>query len=109
MWSGRGASYDPILMALLAQVLGFYPPGTLLELTDGRWGVTVSAGRSRERFAHPVVRIVRAANGKLPPAIVDLDLFDWQDELGVRTVFDPTLVNPEVGAARQAALAAAAA
>lgn len=109
MWAGRGASFDPILMALFAQALGLYPPGTLLELTDARWGVTVSAGRSRERFAHPLIRIVRNANGKLPPAIVDLDLFDRQDEVGVRSVVDPALVKPEVGAAQRAALATAAA
>jgi len=107
MWSGRGASYDPILMALFTQALGLYPPGTLLELTDGRWGVTVSGGRNRERFAHPVVRVVRAANGKLPPAIVDLDLFDRQDEVGVRSVVDPALVKPQVCTARRAALAGA--
>jgi HD domain len=107
MWSGRGVKYDPILIALFAQVLGLYPPGTLLELSDGRWGVTVSGGRNRERFAHPVVKIVRAASGKLPPAIVDLDLYDWQDEVGVRRVVDPALTDAEVGGARKAALATA--
>ncbi len=47
LWAGRGGEYDPILLALFAQALGRFPAGSLLELSDGRWGLTVSGGRDR--------------------------------------------------------------
>jgi hypothetical protein len=109
LWAGRGESYDAILLALLARTLGFYPPGTLLELSDGRWAVTVSGGRDRERFASPVVRVVREADGT--PSLVgqSLDLYEQRDELEARRVLEPAEVTPEIGAACRAALVEAAA
>jgi hypothetical protein len=38
-------------------VLGRYPPGTLLELEDGRYARSVSPVRGPETFAAPLVRI----------------------------------------------------
>ena len=109
MWAGRGGSYDPILLALLAQTLGLYPPGTLLELRDGRWAVTVGGGRDRERFASPVVRIVRLADGTPSLADQSLDLYEQRDQIGVRSVVEPAQVTPEIASACRAALVEAAA
>ena len=105
MWAGRGASYDPMLLALFAQALGSNPPGTLLELSDGRWAVAVGGGRDRERFASPVVRVVREANGQAVLAGPSLDLYEERERLQVRSVVG--LVPPEIGAAYRAALAEA--
>ena len=51
MWAARGTLYDADLLALFVQMMGLYPPGSLLELSDGRWVVVVSGGRDAEHFA----------------------------------------------------------
>jgi len=109
MWAGRGASYDPMLLALFAQALGQNPPGTLLELSDGRWAVAVGGGRDRERFASPVVRVVREADGAPSVAGQSLDLYEQRAELEVRRVVEPAEVTPEISAASRVALVEAAA
>ena len=109
LWAGRGKSYDPILVALFAQVLGLFPPGTVLELTDGTWAVVIGGGRDRERFRHPVVRVVREAVGRRFAIDHEVDLFERRAEIGVRSVVDPALVDPVVEACSKRALAEAAA
>ena len=74
MSAAAGAAYDPDLLALFVQVLGPMPPGTLLELSDGRWAVSVSAARDRARFQKPLVRVVREADGTPGTGLVELDL-----------------------------------
>jgi HD-GYP domain-containing protein (c-di-GMP phosphodiesterase class II) len=108
MWAGRGERYDPVLLALFAQQLGCQPPGTLLELADGSWGVVVRRGGSRERWAHPVVRIVRAADGSAVQDGSELDLYDQRDRVKGRRVIEPALVDEQVAAVCGAALADAA-
>jgi hypothetical protein len=74
MSAAAGAAYDPDLLAFFVQVLGPTPPGTLLELSDGRWAVSVSAARDRARFQRPLVRVVREADGTPGTGLVELDL-----------------------------------
>jgi hypothetical protein len=74
MWPARGAAYDPDLLAAFVQVMGPMPPGTLLELSDGRWAVSVSAARDRARFAGPLVRVVRGADGTPCAGATEVDL-----------------------------------
>jgi hypothetical protein len=92
MWAARGSVYDPDLLALFAQMLGAYPRGTLLELSDGRWAVVVSGGRDRERFVWPVVRIVRDAEGR-EAGPVDEDLYLRRDQVRPRRVLNPATVG----------------
>lgn len=108
LWAGRGDKYDPILVAQFAQVLGRYPAGTLLELTEGSWAVVVGGGRDRERFSHPVLRVVRAADGGRFAVDDEVDLFAQRALVGIRSVVDPTRVAPEVEASARHALAQAA-
>lgn len=86
MWAARGREYDPQLLALFVQILGRYPPGTLLELADGRWAVSISGGRDEARFEWPVVRIVRAADGSPRDANEELDLYESRDRLRIRPI-----------------------
>ena len=65
-WSGR--RYDPVLLQLLVNVLGAYPPGTLLQLEDGRVVRSVAPARGSESFAAPLARLVRLADGSPAPA-----------------------------------------
>ena len=110
MWAAAGGEYDADLLALFAQVLGLYPPGTLLELSDGRWAVSVSGGRDAARFSWPVVRVVREANGTPADASGELDLFELSSQLAPSRVLDPsgedTGAGRTVGAASDAVAAA---
>jgi len=82
LWSARGTLYDADLLALFVQTLGLYPPGSLLELSDGRWVVSVSGGRDAQRFAWPVVRLVRESGGASASGSEEIDLFE--DRFGVK-------------------------
>lgn len=61
-WSG--SRYDPVLFQLFLNTLGAYPPGTLLQLEDGRVVRSISATRGPETFAAPLARGVKAADGR---------------------------------------------
>jgi HD domain-containing protein len=71
-WSGT--RYDPVLLQLLVNALGAYPPGTLLRLEDSRVLRSAVPARSAETFAQPLARCVRLADGS--PAPPDLPLVD---------------------------------
>jgi len=72
--AGAGTRYDPILAQALVNVLGRYPPGTLLELEDGRTVCTMSMVRSAETFAKPRAFVVGDIGGWTPdyPGVIDL-------------------------------------
>lgn len=74
MWAARGGEYDPVVLQAFVNLVGPYPPGTLLELADGRWAAVVSPVRSPETFDRPLVRIVREADGRAPEAELTVDL-----------------------------------
>jgi hypothetical protein len=63
MAGASGTFYDPVILQALVNRVGRYPPGTLLELEDGRWVVTVSGVRSAETFHLPLAKVVREADG----------------------------------------------
>jgi hypothetical protein len=69
-----GSRYDPALLQLLINALGYYPPGTFVMLADGRMARSLSVARSAETWAAPRAMIVRQADGSLPPKMIALDL-----------------------------------
>jgi hypothetical protein len=89
MWAARGTLYDPDLLALFVQVMGLYPPGSLLELSDGRWVVSVSGGRDAERFAWPLARLVRDKEGHPRDGTEEVDLFALREFLRPKRVLSP--------------------
>ncbi|HEX7625222.1 MAG TPA: HD domain-containing protein [Anaeromyxobacteraceae bacterium] len=68
MSRAAGRLYHPALAQVMVNVLGRYPPGTLLELDDGRFARSVSPVRSTETFAQPLIRVydlrTRALSGE---------------------------------------------
>jgi hypothetical protein len=74
MLKWAGTRYDAVLLQLLVNALGAYPPGTLLRLEDGRIVRSAAPARSPETFAHPLTRCLRLADGS--PAPADLPLVD---------------------------------
>ena len=67
--------YDAAILQLLVNELGAYPPGTLLRLPDGRIARSAQPALSPERFAAPLARCLRLADGTpAPPELPLLDL-----------------------------------
>lgn len=72
--AGAGAAYDPVLVQLLANSLGAYPPGSILRLADGTTVRALSGVRSEETFAAPRCRVVRLPDGSRPGRELWVDL-----------------------------------
>jgi len=68
MLKGAGTRYDAVLLQLLINALGAYPPGTVLRLPDGRIVRSTAPARSPETFAQPLARCLRLADGSPAPA-----------------------------------------
>jgi hypothetical protein len=105
MWAARGTTYDPDLLALFVQMMGLYPPGSLLELSDGRWVVVVSGGRDAERFAWPLARLVRDKEGRAKDGREEVDLFVLREFLRPKRVLNPASVGVDVATVLDAARA----
>jgi hypothetical protein len=84
MLKWAGTRYDPVLLQLLVNALGAYPPGTLLKLGDGRVVRSVAPARSPEDFAHPLARCLRLADGS--PAPDDLQVLDLRGVGGLQVL-----------------------
>lgn len=78
MLKWAGSRYDPVLLQLLINALGAYPPGTLLRLPDGRVARSALPAERPEAFAHPRARCLRLADGS--PASADLPLLDLRGQ-----------------------------
>ncbi len=77
MQKWAGTRYDAVLLQLLVNALGAYPPGALLRLADGRVVRSAAPARGPETFALPLARCLRLADGT--PAAADLPLLDLRD------------------------------
>lgn len=87
MWAARGRSYDATLLALFVRSLGLYPPGTVLELTDGSVAVVIRVPAGH--WDAPVVRTIRASNGSPAPDQWERDLSDAPRKTAVRAIVEP--------------------
>lgn len=66
--------YDPALLQLLINHLGRFPPGTRIQLADGRVVTVVSGVRSPGTFDKPRAVVIREADGRVPTERVVVDL-----------------------------------
>ena len=70
-----GTLYDVVLLQLLVNALGAYPPGTLLQLEDGRIVRSVAPSSGKDTFTAPPARLAKLADGSSAPPdapLVDL-------------------------------------
>jgi len=82
-----GTLFDPMLVKLFAEIMGLYPPGTLVELTSGELGVVCASPAVGRPLDRPKVRVV--AKGE-PGSILDLDeLVGGEFVRGVKNVLNP--------------------
>lgn len=69
-----GKAYDPLLMQLFCNIMGRFPPGAILTLSDGHMVLSISTVRSPETFAAPLCRVIRRPDGSMPEGDEALDL-----------------------------------
>jgi hypothetical protein len=75
MLKWAGTRYDPVILQLMINALGAYPPGTLLRLPDGRIARSALPAREAQAFASPLARCLRLADGSpAPPQLPLVDL-----------------------------------
>ncbi|MCG6924324.1 MAG: hypothetical protein LJF30_03265 [Acidobacteria bacterium] len=86
MLGAAGTRYDAVLLQLLINALGAYPPGTLLRLEDGSVVRVAAPTRGADAFAHPLARRLRLRDGS--PAPPDEPLIDLKDA-GKLTLLQP--------------------
>lgn len=58
MVKGGGTLYQPALAQVMVNALGRHPPGTLLELDDGRYARVAAPARAPELWDKPLVRLL---------------------------------------------------
>jgi hypothetical protein len=92
MWAKAGTYYDPLILQVFVNRLGRYPPGSILELTDGRWGVVLGSNRGGRMFDKPIVRIAREADGSEPEGF---EMTDLSYESGVADIVRPQVLMEE--------------
>jgi len=72
MLRAGGRLYHPALAQVLVNALGRHPPGTLLELADGRLARVAAPPESPARWEIPVVQHVDASTGAPAGPLLDL-------------------------------------
>ncbi len=66
-----GTACDPVLVKLFVDIMGLYPPGTVVELTNGEVGVVCEPPAVGRPLEKPKVRVI---NGREPGRVFDLDI-----------------------------------
>jgi len=82
LFSERDKHFDSGLVESFIRMVGVYPPGTLVELTNGEVGIVVSA--NPESRLRPKIELVLTADKKIrPPYIINLfdDIIDDKGEV----------------------------
>jgi len=67
--ANAGTHFDPQLVKMFVEIMGLYPPGTLLELTSGEIGVVNAAPAVGTDYDRPKVRLV---TGDRAGSVIDL-------------------------------------
>ena len=84
MWREERSRLDERIIAALVRVLGVYPPGTIVELSDGRFGLAVNPS------SKPLLPKVVVYEPSQPKDEADLlDLSDPSAELAVTRALAP--------------------
>lgn len=71
--------YDPALLSSFVRMMGVYPPGSVVQLTDDRFGVVESVSAARP--LKPKVTVLAEPGADEPTLLLDLSL---QPTLGIR-------------------------
>jgi HD-GYP domain-containing protein (c-di-GMP phosphodiesterase class II) len=89
-----GGAFDPVLVRLFVQMLGVYPPRSVVRLSTGETGIVVKPGQSD--VLRPHVRVFADAGGAIvAPYEVDLTSGGGAGPR-IEACIDPTGLNVEV-------------
>jgi HD-GYP domain-containing protein (c-di-GMP phosphodiesterase class II) len=89
-----GTAFDPVLVRMFTQMLGMYPPRSLVKLNTGEIGVVVAATAD---ILAPVVRVVTDTAGVfIEPIDVDLSETATSGDRKVEVCLDARTLNIEV-------------
>ncbi len=93
---GEGVRFDPLVVRAFASVVGMYPPGTFVMLTNGYLAMVV-ARPSQAEIARVTVRVLVTGRPYPPDPIVDLgDPAQNPDRVGVASVVPTASVGLNV-------------
>jgi HD-GYP domain-containing protein (c-di-GMP phosphodiesterase class II) len=85
-----GKDFDPTLVKLFVNVIGFYPIGTLVSLENGEMGIVVAPNRELELMDRPKVFRIHFQDGEYKGSGV-IDLAETEEETGK---YRNTIVKP---------------
>ncbi len=71
MWARERTGFDEMLLQSFIRTMGIYPPGTLVQLSDGRIGVVVASAPPTARLC-PQVLVYDADTPRVEALILDL-------------------------------------
>ena len=71
MWVKEKKAFDPALLQLFVRAMGVYPPGSLVQLSDGRIGAVVISAET-EKLLSPQVMIYEPSISRNQAIIIDL-------------------------------------
>ena len=95
LFSERGKHFDTDLVEAFIRMVGIYPPGTLVEMTNGEVGIVVSA--NADSRLRPKVELVLTSDKKIrPPYIINL-LDEIPDASGSPYVIKEGVTNGTYG------------
>ena len=69
-----GRQLDPTLTRLLVRMVGRYPPGSLVELDSGEWGIVLGPGRGATPLERPRVLLISDHDGFEYGKPIEVDL-----------------------------------
>jgi HD-GYP domain-containing protein (c-di-GMP phosphodiesterase class II) len=89
-----GTAFDPVLVRMFTQMMGVYPPRSVVRLSGGEVGIVVKPTRE---IVSPVVRVIADADSNMIEPY-DVDLSDSESAKGrrVEVCLDPEPMNIEV-------------
>lgn len=91
MFSKQAAKFDKAVLQALVKMLGIYPPGTVVQLSDDSTGIVIYL--NRKELLKPGVLIYSEEVPKEDAVIVDLS---EQGELTIRKSVRPAQLSPEM-------------
>ncbi len=91
---GAGTAFDPVLVRMFTQMMGVYPPRSVVRLSSGEIGIVV---KPTLEILEPVVRLITDGAGVFHDP-VDVDLSDADAAKGrrVESCLDPEPLNIDV-------------
>ncbi|MCW9028946.1 MAG: HD-GYP domain-containing protein [Kangiella sp.] len=95
LFNQRNKQFDGELVEAFIRMLGIYPPGTLVEMSNGEVGIVIST--HPEKKLKPKVELVRDSEGKLRKSlIIDLSKSP-SDKSGMRYAIKRPLADGAMG------------